>query len=105
MRTGCQLGLILASKIHQNLLLDGSWAVLWPSWAVLGRLGGLLRRLEEASKSDAKKKAKKKASTRRLGGILGRPDGFGRSGWEGGGRGRQRISGPLIEVNRGNRGT
>ena len=54
MRTGCQLGWILASKIHQNLLLDGSWAVLWPSWAVLGRLGGLLRRLEEASKNDAK---------------------------------------------------
>ena len=45
MRTGCQLGWILASKIHQNLLLDGSWAVLWPSWAVLGRLGGLLRRV------------------------------------------------------------
>ena len=53
MRTGCQLGWILASKIHQNLLLDGSWAVLWPSWAVLGRLGGLLRRLEEPSKNDA----------------------------------------------------
>ena len=59
MRTGCQLGWILASKIHQNLLLDGSWAVLWPSWAVLGRLGGLLRRLEEASKNDAKKKCTK----------------------------------------------
>ena len=73
----------MASKIYQNLLLEGSWAVLWPSWAILGRLGGLLRRLEEASKSDAKKKAKKKASTRRLGGILGRPDGFGRSGWGG----------------------
>ena len=55
MRTGCQLGWILASKIHQNLLLDGSWAVLWPSWAVLGRLGGLLRRLEEASRNDTKK--------------------------------------------------
>ena len=55
MRTGCQLGWILASKIHQNLHLDGSWAVLWPSWAVLGRLGGLLRRLEEPSKNDAKK--------------------------------------------------
>ncbi len=27
MRTGCQLGWILASKIHQNLLLDGSRAV------------------------------------------------------------------------------
>ena len=59
MRTGCQLGWILASKIHQNLLLDGSWAVLWPSWAVLGRLGGLLRRLEEASKNDAKKECTK----------------------------------------------
>ena len=59
MRTGCQLGWILASKIHQNLLLDGSWAVLWPSWAVLGRLGGLLRRLEEASKNDAKKDTRK----------------------------------------------
>ena len=66
MRTGCQLGWILASKIHQNLLLDGSWAVLWPSWAVLGRLGGLLRRLEEASKSDAKKRPKK----RRVRGVL-----------------------------------
>ena len=59
MRTGYQLGWILASKIHQNLLLDGSWAVLWPSWAVLGRLGGLLRRLEEASKNDAKKDTQK----------------------------------------------
>ena len=59
MRTGCQLGWILASKIHQNLLLDGSWAVLWPSWAVLGRLGGLLRRLEEAFKNDARKGAQK----------------------------------------------
>ena len=55
MRTGCQLGWILASKIHQNLLLDGSWADLWPSWAVLGCFGGLLRRLEEASKNDAEK--------------------------------------------------
>ena len=59
MRTGCQLGWILASKIHQNLLLDGSWAVLWPSWAVLGRLGGLLRRLEEASENDVKNRAQK----------------------------------------------
>ena len=59
MRTGCQHGWILASKIHQNLLLDGCWAVLWPSWAVLGRLGGLLRRLEEASKNDAKKDTRK----------------------------------------------
>ena len=66
MRTRCQLGWILASKIHQNLLLDGSWAVLWPSWAVLGRLGGLLRRLEEASKSDAKKRPKKE----RVRGVL-----------------------------------
>ena len=80
MRTGCQLGWILASKIHQNLLLDGSWAVLWPSWAVLGRLGRLLRRLEEASKNDAKKEAQKvgkKCVFRRLwpiwwGGIQGR---------------------------------
>ena len=46
MRTGCQLGWSLASKIHQNLLLDGSWAVLWPSWAVLGSSWGVL----EASK-------------------------------------------------------
>ena len=84
MRTKCQLGWILASKIHQNLLLDGSWAVLWQSWAVLGRLVALLRRLEEAPKSDAKKSPKKKAGTRRLGGILGRPDGFGRSGCGGG---------------------
>ena len=45
MRAGCQLGWILASKIHQNLHLDGCWAVLWPSWVVLGRLGGLLRRV------------------------------------------------------------
>ena len=59
MRTGDQLGWMLASKIQQNLLLDGSWAVLWPFWAVLGRLGGLLRRLEEASKNDAKKSALK----------------------------------------------
>ena len=64
-----------------------------------------MRRLEEASKSDAKKKAKKKASTRRLGGILGRPDGFGEAGWGGGSHGGRRISGPLIEVNRGTRGT
>ena len=66
MRTGCQLGWILASKIHQNLLLDGSWAVLWPSWAVLGRLGGLLRRLEEASKNDAKKECIKNLQKVRL---------------------------------------
>ena len=66
MRTGCQLGWILASKIHQNLLLDGSWAVLWPSWAVLGRLGGLLRRLEEASKNDAKKECTKSRQKMRL---------------------------------------
>ena len=74
MRARCQLGWILASKIHQNLLLDGSWAVLWRSWAVLGRLGGLLRRLEEASKNDAKKKVHKKSAKigfrRRLGGLL-----------------------------------
>ena len=73
MRTGCQLGWILASKIHQNLLLDGSWADMWPSWAVLGRLGGLLRRLEEALKSDAKKNAQKvgqKCVFRRLGGRV-----------------------------------
>ena len=66
MRTGCQLGWILASKIHQNLLLDGSWAVLWPSWAVLGRLGALLRRLEEASKNDAKKACTKSRQKMRL---------------------------------------
>ena len=73
MRTGCQLGWILASKIHQNLLLNGSWPVLWPSWAVLGRLGGLLRRLEEASKNDAKKECKKNASS----GVFGRFGGGG----------------------------
>ena len=66
MRTGCQLGWILASKIHQNLLLDGSWAVLWPSWAVLGRLGGLLRRLEEASRNDTKKAYTKSREKMRL---------------------------------------
>ena len=66
MRTGCQLGWILASKIHQNLFLDGSWAVLWPSWAVLGRLGGLLRRLEKASKNDAKKACTKSRPKMRL---------------------------------------
>ena len=66
MRTGCQLGWILASKIHQNLLLDGSWAVLWPSWAVLGRLGGLLRRLEEASRNDTKKAYTKSQPKMRL---------------------------------------
>ena len=66
MRTGCQLGWNLPSKIHQNLLLDGSWAVLWPSWAVLGRLGGLLRRLEEASKIDAKKECTKSRQKMRL---------------------------------------
>ena len=71
MRTGCQLGWILASKIHQNLLLDGSWAVLWPSWAVLGRLGGLLRRLEEASKIDAKKRVHKKSAKSASSGVLG----------------------------------
>ena len=76
MRTGGQLGWVWASKIHQNLLLDGSWAVLWPSWAVLGRLGGLLRRLEEASKNDAKKECTKsrpkmrlQASVANLGGV------------------------------------
>ena len=80
MRTGCQLGWILASKIHQNLLLDGSWAVFWPSWAVLGRLGGLLRRLEEASKNDGKKACTKSREKMHLqaflanlvGGILAR---------------------------------
>ena len=66
MRTGCQLGWILASKLHQHLHLDGSWAVLWPSWAVLGRLGGLLRRLEEASKNDAKKECIKNLQKVRL---------------------------------------
>ena len=66
MRTGCQLGWILASKINQNLLLDGSWAVLWLSWAVLGRLGGLLRRLEEASKNDAEKMCTKSRQKVRL---------------------------------------
>ena len=66
MRTGCQLGGIVASKIHQNLLLDGSWADLWPSWAVLGRLGGLLRRLEEASKNDTKKECTKDRQKVRL---------------------------------------
>ena len=63
---GAQNGNNLASKIHQNLLLDGSWAVLWPSWAVLGRLGGLLRRLEEASKNDAKKECTKSRQKMRL---------------------------------------
>ena len=66
MRTGCQLGWILASKIHQNLLLDGSWAVLWPSWAVLGRLGGLLRRLEGDRKIMPKKKWTKSRQKMRL---------------------------------------
>ena len=47
----------------------------------------------------------KNPPTSALGRLLGRPDGFGRSGWGGRGHGRQRISGPLIEVNRGNRGT
>ena len=41
--------------------------------------------MQNQSKIDEKRHrktdAKKKASTRRLGGILGRPDGFGRSGW------------------------
>ena len=89
MRTGCQLGWILASKIHQNLLLDGSWAVLWPSWAVLGRLGGLLRRLEEASKNDAKKECTKsrqkmrlQASLANLGGVSPRTG--TRAPWRGG---------------------
>ena len=59
MHTGCQLGWVLASKIHQHLLLDGSWAVL-------GRLGGLLRRLEEASKNDAKKECTKSRQKVRL---------------------------------------
>ena len=80
MRTGCQLRWILDSKIHQNLLLDGSWAVFWLSWAVLSRLGALLRRLEEGSKNDVKKmaaKVGKKCVFRRLrpiwwGGILAR---------------------------------
>ena len=66
MRAGCQLGWILVSKIHQHLLLDGSWAVFWPSWAVLGRLGGLLRRLEEASKNDARKAYTKSREKMRL---------------------------------------
>ena len=80
MRAGCQLRWILASKIHQNLLLDGSLAVLWPSWAVLGRLGRLLRRLEETSKNDAKKECTKSRQKMRpqasladlVGGIQGR---------------------------------
>ena len=66
MRTGCQLGWILASKIHQNLLLDGSWAVLWPSWAVLGRLGALLRRLEKTSKNHPQKNGSKSREKMRL---------------------------------------
>ena len=66
MRTGCQLGWSLASKIHQKQDLDGSWAVLWPSWVVLGRLGGLLRRLEEALKNDAKKERTKSRQKVRL---------------------------------------
>ena len=71
MRTGGQLEWILASKIHQNLLLDGSWAVLWPSWAVLGRLGGLLRRLEEASKNDAEKMCTKSRQKSASSSVLG----------------------------------
>ena len=66
MRTGCQLGWILGLKIHQHLLLDGSWAVLSLSWAVVGRFGGLLRRLEEASKNDVKKKCTKSRQKVRL---------------------------------------
>ena len=85
MRTGCQLGWILASKIHQNLLLDGSWAVLWPSWAVLGRLGGLLRRLEEASKNDAKKSAQKVVKNASSG-VFGKFWGGARSRVDGRGR-------------------
>ena len=65
MRTGCQLGWILASKIHENLLLGGSWVVLWPSWAVLGGLGMVLRRLEEASENDAKKEGTKRQQKKR----------------------------------------
>ena len=70
MRTGCQLGWILASKIHQNLLLDGSWAVLSQSWAVLGRLGGLLRRLEEALKNDARKERTESRQTNASSGVF-----------------------------------
>ena len=70
MLTGCQLGWILALKIHQNLLLDGSRVVLWPSWTVLGSLGMVLRRLEEASEDDAKKKAQKVGSEMVIGRFL-----------------------------------
>ena len=66
MRNRCQLGWIVGSKIHQNLLLDGSWAVLWPSWAVLGRLGALLRRLEKTSKNHPQKNGSKSRQKMRL---------------------------------------
>ena len=97
MRTGCQLGWILASKIHENLLLGGSWVVLWPSWAVLGRLGRLLRRLEEASENDVQKKGTKSQSKVRhqafldfLGGVRPRA----RHG-EGGGIWTPKLSFPI----------
>ena len=91
MRTGCQLGWILASKIHENLLLGGSWVVLWPSWAVLGRLGRLFRRLEEASENDGQKKATKSQSKVRHQAFL---EFFGGvSPWTG--HGRAVGSGPL----------
>ena len=66
MRTGCQLGWILASKSTKIC----SWTALGPSCgrlvAVLGSLGGLLRRLEEASKNDAKKECTKSRQKMRL---------------------------------------
>ena len=62
--------------------------------AVLGRLGGLLRRLEETSKNDAKKECTKSRQKMRLQASL--------ANLEGGGQGRARArygggfrSGPL----------
>ena len=85
----------MASLFDRFLINFGRfWEASWDAKSIKNRL-----------KRHQKTDAKKKASTRRLGGILGRPDGFGRSGWVVGSHGGQRNSGPLIEVNRGNRGT
>ena len=86
---------LLASIFDRFLINFGRfWEASWDAKSIKNRL-----------KRHRKTDAKNKVSTRRLGGILGRPDGFGRSGWGGGIHGGVRISGPLIEVNRGNRGT
>ena len=64
---------LLASIFDRFLINFGRfWEASWDAKSIKNRL-----------KKASKNRCQKKASTRRLGGILGRPDGFGRSGWRG----------------------